>query len=78
MVFTNPGSEFYTFFAIAAVFAFFAYFKSGQKIQDAVYFGQYSNYKHIRMAGISVILFILSREVFITSTGFNPFIYYRF
>jgi len=71
------SSEFYTFFAIAAVFAFFAYLKTGQKIQDAIYFGQYTNNKHIRMTGLCVILFILSLS-FITSTGFNPFIYYRF
>ncbi len=71
------SSEFYTFFVIAVVFAFFAYLKPGQKIQDAVYFGQYSNAKHIGMAGICMVLFILSLS-FITSTGFNPFIYYRF
>jgi alginate O-acetyltransferase complex protein AlgI len=71
------GSEFCTFFAIAGFFAFFTFLKSGQKIQDAIYFDQYSNAKHIRMVFISAVLFTLSLS-FITSTGFNPFIYYRF
>jgi len=73
----HPGSEFYFFLAIGFVFAFFAYLKQGQKIQDAVYFHQYSGNKHIIMAAVSVVLFVLSVS-FITSTGFNPFIYYRF
>jgi len=78
--FSHPvsfSSEFYTFLGLAGVFAFFAYLKQGQEIQDAVYFNSYTNKKHVGMAFAGAVLFILSLS-FITSTGFNPFIYYRF
>jgi alginate O-acetyltransferase complex protein AlgI len=70
-------SEFYTFLAIAILFAFFAYFKKGQKIQDVVYFEEYSNKKHTLLTVTTIILLILSVS-FIASNGFNPFIYFRF
>ncbi|MGP8214142.1 MAG: MBOAT family O-acyltransferase [Bacteroidia bacterium] len=70
-------SEFYTFFIIAVLFAFFAYFKRGQKVQDAVYFGEYNNTRHSILTGTSIILLVLSIS-FIASNGFNPFIYFRF
>jgi alginate O-acetyltransferase complex protein AlgI len=70
-------TEFYTFFIIAIIFAFFTYGQKGQKIQDAVYFGNYTNKSHIAIASISIVLLILSVSS-ITAFGFNPFIYFRF
>jgi alginate O-acetyltransferase complex protein AlgI len=75
--FNSFTSEFYTFLIIAAVFAFFAYFKKGQKIQDEVYFNEYSNRKHTWFTLSSILLLVLSVS-FIASNGFNPFIYFRF
>ena len=69
--------EFYTFLIIATLFAFFAYFKKGQNIQDAVYFNEYSNQKHTWLTILSILLLVLSVS-FIASNGFNPFIYFRF
>lgn len=74
MAFSN---EFITYFLIAILFAFFAIGKWGQKIQDAVYFNNYSNTKHILVCGTCLCLFLLSIGS-ITSSGFNPFIYFRF
>lgn len=71
------SSEFYTFFMIAAFFAFFAYFNKGQQIQDAIYFNDYSNKKHFAIIIISAMLLILCISS-ITAFGFNPFIYFRF
>lgn len=70
-------SEFYTFFILAAFFAFFAYSNKGQKIQDAVYFNAYSNKKHYVAIVTSLVLLILCISS-ITAFGFNPFIYFRF
>jgi len=71
------SSEFYTFFMIAVFFAFFTYFNKGQKIQDVIYFNDYSIKKHFMVFSISAMLFILCISS-ITAFGFNPFIYFRF
>ncbi len=71
----NP--EFYFSLAIAVFFAFFAYFKTGQRIQDQIYFGDFSERRHLAFSGIVTVIFILSVSS-ITSFGFNPFIYFRF
>lgn len=71
------NAEFYTFLILAAFFAFFTYFKTGLKIQDAVYFNSYNNKKHIVMFGLSVMLLTLCISS-ITAFDFNPFIYFRF
>lgn len=77
----KPGiavsGEFYTFFTIALFFAFFTFFNKGQKLQDAIYFNDYSFNKHITISVISVLLLIISIGS-ITASGFNPFIYFRF
>lgn len=70
-------SEFLTWLVIALIFAFFAITKWGQKIQDAVYFNDYTNKRHFLVWSTCLILFVLSVSS-ITSSGFNPFIYFRF
>lgn len=70
-------SEFITYLCMAVLFSFFAINKWGQKIQDAVYFNNYSTSRHLTVCTTSLILFILSVSS-ITSSGFNPFIYFRF
>ncbi len=78
---TNSGttfdSEFLMWFVIAILFSFFAVTKRGQRMQDSVYFNEYTNTKHLWVWGTCLILFILSVGS-ITSSGFNPFIYFRF
>lgn len=73
----QADQEFYTVFAIAVFFAFFAYSKWTQKAQDIIYISNYTNTRHVFAAMISVALFILSVG-YIAATGFNPFIYFRF
>lgn len=70
-------SEFYTFFILAIFFAFFAASNWGQKLQDNIYFNDYSLRRHSLISLCSVILLVLSISS-ITSFGFNPFIYFRF
>ncbi len=71
------STEFYSYLAIASFFAFFAYSSPGQRIQDFVYFGKYSNMRHVAFSGVVVVLLILSVST-LAAVGFNPFIYFRF
>lgn len=70
-------NEFKTYFIIALVFSFFAITKYTKKIQEAIYFNTYTNTRHLIISLSSIVLFILSVSA-ITSSGFNPFIYFRF
>ncbi len=69
--------EFMMYFVVAIVFSFFAIAKFGLAIQDRIYFKEYSNKRHALMTIICIALFILSVSS-ITSSGLNPFIYFRF
>lgn len=69
--------EFKTYFLIAVLFSFFATTSFTQKMQDSIYFNEYTNTKHLIVFPIILILFFLSISS-ITSLGFNPFIYFRF
>ncbi len=70
-------SEFYTFFILAFIFAFFTYSQTGQRIQDAVYFNEYPTKRHLALLPVIIILLVVSISS-ITAFGFNPFIYFRF
>jgi alginate O-acetyltransferase complex protein AlgI len=69
--------EFKTYFLIALFFSFFAISNYTQKIQNAIYFNTYTNTRHLIICFTSICLFVLSISS-ITSSGFNPFIYFRF
>jgi alginate O-acetyltransferase complex protein AlgI len=72
-----PDAEFYFYIVFAILFAFITFFKRGKKWQDAIYFENYNNKKHIIVFSLTLILIILSMSS-ITAFGFNPFIYFRF
>ena len=69
--------EFKTYLILAIIFSFFAISKHTQKLQDVVYFNDYTNTRHLIICLTSLVLFVLSVSS-ITSSGFNPFIYFRF
>lgn len=71
------NAEYYTFFIIAVIFAFFTYSENGQKFQEKIYFSEYSQKRHFAMAFVTLILLTIS-VASITASGFNPFIYFRF
>jgi alginate O-acetyltransferase complex protein AlgI len=70
-------SEFSFTFLIAVLFSFFAFPKIGEKIQNMIYYNDYSLSRYFSMALISLLLFFISLSA-ITASGFNPFIYFRF
>lgn len=66
-----------TLFFVALFFSFFAITNRTLRIQQAVYELDYTHVRHVVMLFCSLILFVLSVST-ITSSGFNPFIYFRF
>lgn len=70
-------NEFLFFGASAILFSFFASFSIGRKIQNTVYFSYYGLGGNLVAAIIACALFTISLAS-ITSSGFNPFIYFRF
>jgi alginate O-acetyltransferase complex protein AlgI len=73
----STDAEFGFYFLMAVVFSFFTWSKTGQKIQNAVYFEDYTNRKHYVVFITSLLLLIISISS-ITAFDFNPFIYFRF
>ena len=73
----SDDREFWLMFVLASLFAFLTLSKRGKRIQDKVYYSDYS----IRSYGLATFtclsLFIICIAA-ITSSGFNPFIYFRF
>jgi len=74
MVWLNP--KFWTMLAIAVLFSFWGGFKKIESWIDKLYFNP-GNALMIVSAVIAILLFVLS-EATITSSGFSPFIYFRF
>lgn len=69
--------EFTAIFILAILFAFFTAFRKGKRIQELVYYTLYSPKTTAAITGVSMLLFIVA-VARITSSGFNPFIYFRF
>ncbi len=71
-------SNFWPLLFVAAFFSFLSAFKAGKQIQDFVYGrNSYSLINHGLFLLATICLFVLSASSVISS-GFNPFIYYRF
>jgi alginate O-acetyltransferase complex protein AlgI len=75
--FQTIDSEFKFYFLLAVLFSFFTCFQIGRTIQNKVYYSNYGAFGNLIAAGIACILFTLSLAS-ITSSEFNPFIYFRF
>jgi alginate O-acetyltransferase complex protein AlgI len=73
-VWLNP--KFWTMLIIAVIFSFWGGFKKIESWVEKLYFNP-GNGLMITFSVIAILLFILS-EATITSTGFSPFIYFRF
>ena len=66
-----------TMLFVALFFSFFAITKRTLRLQQAVYVQDYTHVRHVVMLVCTMVLFMLSVAA-ITSSGFNPFIYFRF
>jgi alginate O-acetyltransferase complex protein AlgI len=70
-------TQFLFFATLAILFSFFTAFSAGQKIQQKVYSSSFSILGNVGMTIASLLLFTLCVAA-ITSSNFNPFIYFRF
>jgi len=70
-------SKFYTIFVIAIIFSFWGGFKYIERWQERLFAEKQRNRTIILMSVFAIIFFIISVSA-INSSGFNPFIYFRF
>lgn len=70
-------SGFYFFLAMGLFFAFITITSPGKKLETFFFYTSFKARQHIGMAVLSLLLFVLSVS-YIASSGFNPFIYFRF
>jgi alginate O-acetyltransferase complex protein AlgI len=69
--------EFITIACLAILFSFFTLVPAGKKILNTVYYDPHSKTGHVCLLLVSITLYDLSLAS-ITTSGFNPFIYFRF
>jgi alginate O-acetyltransferase complex protein AlgI len=77
IVYIFLDNEFCFYFVLACIFSFFTLSRYGRTIQNKVYYGKYSNFSYAlgTMCAISLFFICLAS---ISSSTFNPFIYFRF
>lgn len=75
--FETPGTEFWFFLILGAFFSFFALRNGIENWQVRLFSNPVGIKTHIYRSVLAVFLFILC-VAYITSSGFNPFIYFRF
>lgn len=71
------GREFWVMFALAAFSSFFGLSGWGKRLQERFYYRNFSTAGHLCMFVLTAALFVLLAGHITTST-FNPFIYFRF
>jgi alginate O-acetyltransferase complex protein AlgI len=72
-----PDAEYKLTLVFACIFSFFTLPRLGQKIQHKIFHEPYVMPRHYIMAAITILLLVISAGR-IASSGFNPFIYFRF
>jgi len=73
----RPDREYFTILVLSAFFSFFTLSRFGERIQQQVFYKDYPLKRHYLMAFVMILLCVLSASRITTST-FNPFIYFRF
>lgn len=73
----EPDSEYYTILCIAVFFSLFTISKIGERIQQKVFYAEYPLKRHYLFAFATIVIGILAAAR-ITTSSFNPFIYFRF
>jgi len=70
-------NKFYTILVVAIFFSFWGGFNSIERWQERLFAEKQNNRRITLMVVFSILFFIISLSA-ITSSGFNPFIYFRF
>ena len=71
------NAQFYTTLIVAALFSFITLTGFGKKLQDKVYYTDYSSWQHLVAWVIAIAAFLFCLGA-LNATGFSPFIYFRF
>ncbi len=69
--------EVYVIMVVAAIFSFITVTKAGLALQERIFYSEYPMRRKVVVFAITAVLFIFSLAS-ITTSGFNPFIYFRF
>lgn len=72
-----PTTEYYTFLALALFFSFFTLSNAADRLHQRLFYQPYSVRLHLVVAAVTLFICLLSAGRITTST-FNPFIYFRF
>ncbi len=72
------NNEFWTILTIAAFFSFVTISKPGLKLEEIIFYKESYNLKGTFVMTLVSILLLIVCVSSITSSGFNPFIYFRF
>ncbi len=70
-------AQFYTMFILALVFSFFTLFPFGKKIQDAVFYSEYTVTGHVVAWVLSILMLFFSIGA-LNAVGFSAFMCFRF
>ena len=76
-IYFSANSQLYVTMIVAAFFSFFTLSKFGLKMQEKVYFSEFSNKKHIVAWCLAAFAFVFCIAA-LNATDFSPFIYFRF
>ncbi len=74
----NINNQVITIYIIGFVFAFITLFKFGRKIEESFFYKNNYNNKQLLAYFILVLILLIISTSSIVSSGFNPFIYFRF
>ncbi|NLO52444.1 MAG: MBOAT family protein, partial [Bacteroidales bacterium] len=66
-----------TILMVAIIFSFITVSKAGLQLQEKVFYAEYPPQRKYVMFACTLVLFVLSLAS-VTTSGFNPFIYFRF
>ena len=69
--------QFYVTLIVAVVFSFIVLFPFGKKMQDLVYYTDFSKKQHLVVWPVSILFFVFCLSA-LNAIGFSPFIYFRF
>lgn len=73
----GADAQFYAMLAVALFFAFFCLLPFGKRIQEKIYYTEYSRRGHIAAFAFAVMMLFFCIGAF-NAVGFSPFIYFRF
>lgn len=76
-IYFSANSQLYVTMIVAAFFSFFTLSKFGLKIQEKVYFSEFSDKKHIVAWCLAAFAFVFCIAA-LNASDFSPFIYFRF